>query len=130
MYTIPSTSSEPKKAAAEWKGLVLHVGSSDPRPEQLVGAFRTGSNAIRDLPENTPVEVAVQGGAVRLLAQGSPIAEEIHAAAQMLEILACENSLHSAELDPSQLVSGITVVPAAVGHLTRRQWQGWAYIRV
>lgn len=130
MYTIPPTSPEPKKAAPERKGLVLHFGTNDPRPEQLAGAFRIGSNATRDLPENTPVEVFIQGAGVRLLAQGSSLTEEIRAAVTTVQIIACANSLRSAELDPSQIVQDIGVVPAAVGHLTRRQWQSWAYIRV
>lgn len=49
---------------------------------------------------------------------------------QGVTVLACENSLARFGLEPHQLYEGVGTVPAAAAHLARRQFAGWAYVRV
>ena len=42
---------------------------------------------------------------------------------------ACGNTLESREMDESDLVDGVEVVPSGAGELTRLQDDGYAYIR-
>ncbi|WP_334173761.1 DsrE family protein [Sinomonas sp.] len=111
-------------------GLVVH--GTGPAPEAwLPAAMRTALNAAADLGEGAAVEIVVQGPAVALLtaAQG-PAAQLEDLRAAGIAILACGNSLRSAGIDEGDLAAGVGTVPAAVGHLARRQWDGWAYMRI
>lgn len=47
-----------------------------------------------------------------------------------VEVFACANSLESHGVDDDDLVPGVHVVSSGVGELTRRQADGYAYIRV
>ena len=45
-------------------------------------------------------------------------------------ILTCGNSMRSAGMEDKDLAPGVGAVPAAIAHLARRQWDGWAYARL
>ncbi|MEN8583149.1 DsrE family protein [Burkholderia sp. RS01] len=110
-------------------GRLLHAaGPLD--AESLAGVLRSSANARAALKHGPAIEVVVQGAGVRLLTRHSPIKEAITNIRQLgVEILACANSLRSAGLETADLAVRIGTVPAAVAHLTKRQWQGWAYVR-
>lgn len=118
------------RPATEVKGLLIHA-AGPAEPGLLGGALRSATNASAALPLGSVVEIVVQGPVVAILATGSELEEAI---ADVLtggaRILACENSMRSAGVEPSHLLPGIGHVPAAVAHLARRQWEGWAYVRV
>lgn len=119
-----------ESTASSAPGLVIH--GTGPSPEAwLPAAMRTALNAAADLGEGVRVEVVVQGPAVALLAQpAGPAGQLGDLIAAGIGVLACGNSLRSADLAAGDLASGVGVVPAAVGHLARRQWGGWAYVRI
>ncbi|BAS07622.1 hypothetical protein AHiyo4_10440 [Arthrobacter sp. Hiyo4] len=128
---MSATHSIPKvRAATDMKGLLIH-GAGPAMPGMFAGALRSATNASAALPSETVVELVVQGPGVAMLATGSEVAEAI---ADVLDrgvrILACENSMRSAGVELHQLLPGVGHVPAAVAHLARRQWEGWAYIRM
>lgn len=111
-------------------GLLLHVFGSD--PSAVAAGARVAQNARQELGPATVIEVVVQGGAVRgLLADAEPAAslDPLDADAG-ITALACENSMRSADVGAARLRAGVGTVPAAVGHLARRQWDGWAYVRL
>ncbi|WP_430298268.1 DsrE family protein [Sinomonas sp. B1-1] len=114
-------------------GLCVH--GNGPSPETwLPASMRTALNAVADLGGDRPVELVVQGPGVALLTAGKgaegPAAQLDELLGAGIAVLACANSLRSAGVDESDLRPGVRVVPAAVGHLARRQWDGWAYVRV
>ncbi|MCG2622179.1 DsrE family protein [Arthrobacter sp. I2-34] len=77
------------------------------------------------------MEVVVQGAAVTSLARGTDLSESLAVLLRNgIAILACENSMRSAGLDAGGLTAGVGTVPAAVAYLARRQWEGWAYVRL
>lgn len=110
-------------------GLLIHAaGHLDQDAVQAV--LRSATNARTALPPGTAIEVIIQGTGVAMLTAGSPAAESLNQAQDLeIGILACGNSMRSAGLPTENLISGIAAVPAAVAHLTQRQWAGWAYVR-
>ncbi|MGD9430718.1 DsrE family protein [Paenarthrobacter sp. C1] len=118
---------ETKQAAP---GLLIH--SAGPlEKDALTGILRSAANARAALGQESGIEVVVQGPGVTLLATNSPAAEAIANAGQLhVDILACGNSMRSAGMEDKDLAPGIGTVPAAIAHLARRQWDGWAYARL
>ena len=111
-------------------GLVAH--SAGPLPDgALAGALRSSQNAVAALGPKVPVEAVFQGPGVALLAEGSACGDAISSAvASGVRVLACGNSLRSAGVPAEGLLPGIGIVPAAIAHLAKRQWEGWAYVRL
>ncbi|WP_229117726.1 DsrE family protein [Enemella evansiae] len=121
--TVPET----EQAAP---GLLIH--SAGPlEKDALTGILRSAANARAALGQASGIEVVVQGPGVTLLATNSPATEAIANAGQLhVDILACGNSMRSAGMEDKDLAPGVGTVPAAIAHLARRQWDGWAYARL
>lgn len=111
-------------------GLVAH--GAGPLPDgALAGVLRSSQNAVDALGPGVPVEAVIQGPGVAQLAEDSEHRAAVSAAlAHGVRVLACGNSLRSAGLPAERLLPGVGVVPAAIAHLARRQWDGWAYVRL
>lgn len=120
----------PAATAGNRAGLLIHAaGQID--ADALLAVFRSAANAVAALPPNKPVEVLIQGPGVKLLVADS----STNAAVEELlrtgtRLLACTNSLRSANVEPDMLAAGVGTVPAAITHLAIRQWDGWAYARL
>ncbi|MFY9915295.1 MAG: hypothetical protein WAK18_11555 [Nocardioidaceae bacterium] len=102
------------------------VSSDDVR-----AAMRSVRNVRRELP-SARLELVVHGPAVSALVSDlrlvADVADDI--AEQEVAVLLCRNSLAGLELAPDDVPGGIGVVPAALAHCARRQWEGWAYVRL
>lgn len=111
-------------------GLLIH--SAGPlEQEALTGILRSAANARAALGQGAHIEVVIQGPGVKLLATNTPATEAITNAGQLhVDILACGNSMRSAGMEDQDLAPGVGTVPAAIAHLARRQWDGWAYARL
>jgi len=93
--------------------LLIHA----PTAGALERARRNAVNMQKAMPE-VGIEIVVNAGAVAAaLAQPDP-------ADRWLVI--CGNTLKATGL---QAPEGLQVVDAAVAHIARRQWEGWAYMR-
>lgn len=112
------------------RGLLIHAAGQIGH-DALTGILRSAANARAALGTAAAIEVVVQGPGVQLLAKGSALNEAVDDARQLgVQLLACGNSLRSAGLEGSDLTAGVQTVPAAIAHLARRQWDGWAYARL
>ncbi|WP_255771665.1 DsrE family protein [Pseudarthrobacter sulfonivorans] len=126
----PSVGSPAGAPDAATRGLLIHA-AGPLEPDALAGILRSAANARAALGVAAAIEVVVQGPGVRLLAAGSALDEALGDARQLgVHLLACGNSLRSAGLEDNDLAPGIGTVPAAIAHLARRQWEGWAYARL
>ncbi len=110
-------------------GLVVH-GAGPMESGTLQGVLRSCRNAVEALGPEAPVEAVIQGPGVALLDAGAESGAVEAAIASGVQVLACGNSLRSAGLSEGGLLPGVRVVPAAIAHLARRQWEGWAYVRI
>ncbi|NMR32079.1 DsrE family protein [Crystallibacter degradans] len=116
----------------ETSDLILHLAGPGAQPfPDLAAALRVAGNARAELP-GVRLEVVVQGPVVAQLAGDAHNAAEASALAAEdgVTITACRNSLRSAGIDEASLAAGVAVVPAAVAHIARRQFNGAAYIRI
>lgn len=130
--TDTNTESSPAgvTAAAGQAGLVIHGTGPDPET-WLPNVLRAASNAAEDLGAGTVVHIVIQGPAVALLVPGHATRDQLDVLlGRGVKVLACGNSLRSAGLEAKDLTAGVGTVPAAVGYLARRQWAGWAYLRL
>lgn len=76
------------------------------------------------------VELLVNGDAVYLLTSGSVAADRVGALIDRdVRVCACRNSLDARSFVADNLLSGVDLVPSGVGELTRRQAEGYAYIK-
>ena len=97
----------------------------------MLGVLRSATNARTALPPGTAIEIIIQGPGVTMLSNSSPVTEALKQAQGLnIGILACGNSMRSAGLQAEDLTGGVDTVPAAIAHLTERQWGGWAYVRL
>lgn len=128
---MPDTDLSNNSAEADTSRGVLVHSAGPAESASFAATLRSAANAVAALPPGVPVEVVVQGPGVGLLVTGSTLGKPIREAiGHGIRILACRNSLRSADLTPEQLHSGVGSVPAAMAHLATRQWEGWAYIRL
>lgn len=126
----PVDSTGPEPVGEHQYGLLVH-GTGPLQSGMLEGVLRSSRNAVEALGPESRVEAVIQGPGVAMLAAGSDSGAAIaEAASAGISILACGNSLRSAGIDATDLVPGVSVVPAAIAHLARRQWDGWAYVRL
>lgn len=111
-------------------GLLIHA-AGPLEQDALAGVLRGAANARAALGRGPGIEVVIQGPGVKLLANSSPATEAITNAGELdVGILACGNSMRSAGMEDEDLAPGVGTVPAAIAHLARRQWDGWAYARL
>lgn len=110
------------------QGLLMHGFGTG--AEQVAGVFRSALNAAAGLP-GAAIEIVIQGPAVADLADDGGLARPVADALERgVSVLACENSMRSAAVDSHRLLPGVAPVPSAVVHLAKRQWEGWAYVRL
>ena len=110
------------------RGILLHVSGNE--EAQLRAGITSARNVRAQLPDII-MEIVVQGPAVAFLSDDSALSGELATLGEVpIVVLACGNSLRSVGIESKGLLSGVTVVPAAVVHLAMRQLEGWAYIRV
>ncbi len=108
--------------------LVLHV-FGPASTSGLEGAARIVHNAQADLSEHQ-IELVLQGPIVSVVTDPNQITLVEELVSGGVAVSVCANSLRSAGLPVDTVPEAFTVVPAAITHLARRQWEGWAYVRI
>jgi intracellular sulfur oxidation DsrE/DsrF family protein len=98
------------------------------RGKQVLSNIR---NLFDDLKDDVEVELVVNSAGVKLfLNDSSPIKEETQALVEQgLTIAICGNSLKYYGFEEAAFLSGLVFVASGVGELTRKQTEGWSYIR-
>lgn len=109
-------------------GVVVQVAEGE--AERHSAILRNVLNLTADLGATVPVEVVAHGPGVQLLTGESGLdAEVAQVIAAGVRLVACCNTLRAQELTAEDLLPGVGTVPSGVGHLARRQLEGWAYLR-
>lgn len=111
-------------------GVVVHVAEAEAEAERQSTILRNVLNLRADLGPDVPVELVAHGPGVVLLTWESGLQAGV---AQLVAVgvrpVACLNTLASRALTPDDLLPEVGTVPSGVGHLARRQLEGWAYLR-
>lgn len=96
---------------------------------QFERALKLTSN-MREVLTTSKFEIVVFGPAVKFLTEDSeelPLIQKIHS--EGIKIVACGRSLKTDNVNPTDLIAGITVTPFGAVHIVNRQKQGWQYFR-
>ncbi len=110
------------------RGVVVHLDEDGEDKHRAL--LRNVGNLVRDLGDQTTVELVAHGPGIALCLADSVLAEELQALiARGVVAAACENTLTTKGIARERLAAGVATVPSGVGELVRKQWQGWAYVR-
>ncbi len=109
---------------------VLHLSSGDDGDWQH--ALANAENLLGDDTLDLDATAFVANGdAVRLLLADSEYTDRITALLDRgMDFFACSNSLRGREIDPDTLLPGVGPASSGVGELTRRQDDGYAYVKI
>ena len=96
-------------------------------------AVKNMTNLMKDLgTENVEIElIAYADGITGFYFKGSDLEEkltELHN--QGVTLAVCSNTLKDKNISAEQLLPFIQIVSSAVGELTRKQAEGWSYIKI
>ncbi len=123
-----NTVSEPAKAGG-FK-VLLEVNSADPT---------TWNNAVSNATQimqvvgmdKAKVEVVAWGAGIKMLLNGSPVAEHVQSLSTYgVTFAACGNTMKALHISPKDLTAGVTVVPGAIAEIVKRDHEGWTQIKM
>jgi hypothetical protein len=116
--------------AAAKPRLLIHVSENEPaRWNMALGNAKNAQDEVGG-PDKIDIEIVSNGPSVLMLKSNSPIAARITEATKSgVKIVACENSMKGLKLARSEMVPAVGYVPAGIIELTRKQQEGWAYVR-
>lgn len=107
--------------------VLFHVNE----PERWPRALLNISNFIKDVGRgNAEIEVVANGAAVKSYLAGDKLIQEMAGVAEWgVKFVACRNALRMHSLEESKLPSFVTVVPAGITEIAKKQAGGYAYIK-
>lgn len=109
-------------------GIVFHVDEAGADKHRSL--IRNVENLIDELRDGAPVELVAHGNGLAIALSGSAVEPELRA---LLDggviVAACRNTMRAKGIEEDALIRGVTVVPAGVAELVRRQRAGWAYVK-
>lgn len=109
--------------------VVIQVSDGDPARWHL--ALNNAKNLQSDLgAQNVDIEIVAYGPGLSMLKVGSPVAPRIdESVLSGMKIVACENTMTSQNVKRSEILPGVSFVPAGVVEIMRKQQEGWSYLR-
>ena len=115
--------------AADRSKVVIQVSTNDPANWNL--ALNNAQNIQKDLGKNNvDIEIVVFGPGISMLKAESEVANRvIEAVDSGMQVMACQNTMHSQKLNKDDMNSKVGYVPAGVVEIIQRQQQGYAYLR-
>lgn len=108
------------------------VQVTDGGAEVAARTLRSLANLLTDLEaDGAEVEVVAHAAGLDLLLPSDTASPGAITGLQArgVAFLACENTLRGLQVALADLVPGVRSVPSGVGHLVRRQTEGWSYLR-
>jgi intracellular sulfur oxidation DsrE/DsrF family protein len=113
------------------EGFRVVVQLADAEPGKHEAVIRNLINLRNDLGDEAVIELVAHGPAVALLLRSGPLADQVDALMREgLGLRACANSLRGQSIGPDQLIDPEGIVASGVGHVVRRQHEGWSYVRL
>jgi len=88
-------------------------------------------NVLKEDP-NTSIEVVCYGpGLMMLVSEKTNVSKEMEELQKSPNVIfaACTNTMRRLKVEKSQLVPFATIVPVAMLELSKRQQEGWSYIK-
>ncbi|WP_224268806.1 DsrE family protein [Haloprofundus salinisoli] len=109
---------------------VFHLSSGDENDH--AHALANVENLLDDESVDTDhVALVVNGDAIYLLTESSAAPDRIATLADCgVDFCACGNAMETRDISTEDLLAGVERVSSGVGELTRRQADGYAYLKV
>jgi len=110
--------------------VVFHIDEGTIARANLV--LHNIENLLDDLgQESVEVALVANGEGVKALVRSPNVhqAQIRKLAGRGVAFLACRNSLRFLGLSEGDMLEPVTVIPAGVSELVKRQAEGWAYVR-
>lgn len=110
--------------------LLIHVSENEAaRWNMALGNARNAQDEVGG-PDKIDIEIVSNGPSVLMLKSDSPIARRVEEATRSgVKVVACENSMKGLKLAKNEMQPSVGYVPAGIIELTRKQQEGWAYVR-
>jgi len=111
--------------------VIFHINE----PEKWQVLLANVTNLLKDMGTEVQVRVLANGPSVKAYTEPDKIEKMRPLAEQGVKFLACRNSIKAlcsggdVCIDESKLAEFIEIVPAGVSELTKRQAEGYAYIK-
>ena len=118
------------KANKKYYKVVYQLNTDDPKV--ISGALRNISNALKDprLKGKLKVELVAYSGGWEVFNKDNDYTEKLLELKKKGVILAqCRNTLEERNIDRSQILPFVSIVPSGNGELIIRQAQGWAIVK-
>ncbi len=127
--TAQAVSSASSKRHAARTKVVFQVSDADPAKWNL--ALNNARNVQDELgKDKVAIEIVAYGPGIGMLKAESKVADRLALALDnSVGLMACENTMHNAQLKKEDMYDGISYVPAGVVHIMKRESEGWAYVR-
>ncbi len=118
-----------KAGGAKQSKVVFQVSDADPGKWNL--ALNNARNVQDELGKgNVQIEIVAYGPGIAMLKAESKVADRLALALDnSVGLMACENTMHNAQLKKEDMYDGISYVSAGVVHIMKREREGWAYVR-
>jgi intracellular sulfur oxidation DsrE/DsrF family protein len=128
VFSILATVAAMAQEAAS-KKIVFDVTSADPAVQEM--AIRH-IGLMADSYPGIKLELVVYGGALPMfMTEKSTVSEKIAELAknENITFAACQGTMKRHNVDVSQLLPGVSVVPDAIIEIVSKQNEGWGYIK-
>lgn len=108
--------------------IIWEIASGDTSVQRML--YRQINNVLNAAPD-TKIELVYHGQAIYALLRDTGFykAEMIDVQRRGINIVACNNSLRNRGIDSSRLSTNISIVPVAILEISKKQSEGWSYIR-
>ncbi len=106
--------------------VIFHLHDKD----NITTAFSNINNLIKDIEKDLSIVLLMNGDAVKNMCDDKNKNKVSHFQKKGVDFKVCGNSLKAFDIDKTDLISDVSIVPAGVGELVRKQNEGWAYIKI
>ncbi len=108
--------------------IVWEIASGDTSVQRML--YRQINNVLNAAPD-TKIELVYHGHAIYALLRDTGFfkTEMMEVQKRGITMIACNNSLRNRGIDTSRLIKNISIVPVAILEISKKQSEGWSYIR-
>ena len=107
--------------------VVVQISDDAPRTWNI--ALNNADNVLAAIP-GAEVEIVVYGPGIGMLKAESTVANRVaKAVSSGIKVVACENTMRKAKLNPQDMHADIGYVPSGVVEIMAKQSDGWSYLR-
>lgn len=97
-------------------------------------ALNNAKNLLEDIEignKKLEIEILSNSTGIKTFKKNNDQEEQIKELQNMgVKIAICNNTIKSLNLGKESFIEGVNIVPSGVGELTKKQSEGWAYIKV